>query len=72
MKDTKTQALEAAGEGPIVIRQCKCGQCSHVWLPRKPGSPEKCPRCQSFAWKTSNEPSAEATAENGHSERPAA
>lgn len=56
----------------ITIQQCACKQCGHVWFPRKPERPAKCPRCQSFAWDGNQEPQSEIAAENGHSERPAA
>jgi hypothetical protein len=38
----------ASGGGAVV--QVRCIRCGHVWLPRHPGRPNKCPRCQKPDW----------------------
>ena len=33
------------------IHRKTCAACGHVWFPRKPETPAKCPSCQSFQWE---------------------
>lgn len=32
---------------PIVYH---CRNCDHYWMPRKPGRPGRCPKCDSTYW----------------------
>ena len=45
-------AQETVGSGGLIEAR-HCYKCGHEWLPRKPGRPQRCPRCQSFEWDDS-------------------
>ena len=32
------------------VRVLECYRCSYVWVPRKDGVPDRCPRCRSIKW----------------------
>lgn len=35
----------------VVVVECTCARCGHVWTPRKKGTPMRCAGCKSLGWQ---------------------
>jgi len=45
-----SETLSSADEAGTLVAVRSCQICGHTWIPRKAGTPKRCPSCKSEYW----------------------